>query len=339
MLQKANIKTNITASALSSVSVTLTPDGGNKINAEDAKTYYFRPDTKITYTISLDGIGNDQAAQITGSRDAGDNISKTSSASGSFYMPAAGKTVTITARRTGSCIVEGTLITLADGTQKPVEDLLPTDKVLVFNHYTGKYEMCELWSNIHAGNDADWYTITYLYFSDGTTLGINYEHGLFDKTLNKYVYFNESNAGDYIGHNFVKVNYINGEYVSGEVTLTGYENITEYVRVYSPTSLFNMDIVTNGLLSITAWPTNSENFTNIFEFDDDMKYDEEAMRADIETYGVYTYEDFKDLMTEDLFNALPWKYLKVAVGKGNITWDEILYTIEWIYTTGQIQLN
>ena len=70
-----------------------------------------------------------------------------------------------------------------------------------------------------------------------------------------------------------------------------------------------------------------------------MNYDEEAMQADIEKYGLYTYEDFKGLMTEDLFNALPWKYFKIAVGKGMMTWDDILYTIDWIYTAGQIDLG
>ena len=35
------------------------------------------------------------------------------------------------------CIINGTLIMLADGSQKKIEDVLPTDKLLSFNHKTG----------------------------------------------------------------------------------------------------------------------------------------------------------------------------------------------------------
>lgn len=348
------------------VRLNIIPEGQSKITASAGSatyntlgTYYLEPGTTITYTIS--GATSDGSGLGFGGTYAGGNwsILGTSSVLGNLSTSSSKKNPTVSGKQLvlpesgevtiyarswngndgASCIVEGTLVTLADGTQKLVEDLLPTDRVLIFNHYTGKYEGCELWSNIHAGNAAEWFTITYLKFSDGTKLGIKFEHGLFDKTLNKYVYITNSNAQQFVGHNFVKVNNVNGEYVSSVVTLMGWENVEEYVRVFSPASLFHMNIVTNGLLTVTAWPCNSSGFENRFEFDENMKYDEEQMQADIEQYGLYTYEDFKDLMTEDLFNALPWKYFKVGVGKGQLTWKDIIYTIEWIYTTGQIQLD
>lgn len=313
----------------------------NSVKYSSDTTLYFKAGKVISIILtpqdSALSNGSIKSVEIVGTEYSGSFTDRQGSYS--FTMPDQDVTATIKGKAGGFCIVEGTLITLADGTQKKVEDLLPADKVLVFNHYTGKYEACELWSNIHAGNEAAWYVITYLYFSDGTKFGITYEHGLFDKTLNKYVYFNSDNANEFIGHKFVKVGNVNGQFVSGEVTLLGWENVTEYVRVYSPTSVFIMDIVTNDLLSITAWPTNSDGFTNIFAYDDNMKINSEAMQADIEQFDLYTYEDFKGLMDETVFNALPWKYLKVAVGKGQITWEEILYTIDWIYTQGQIQLN
>ena len=334
--QKAYVTVAYNIGTMSNASVEFTSP--ISLKAESNINYYFRAGEPVTIKITLGGLGNDKLAQVSGA--ASGNFSEKNSVSDkTFTMPEAGKKVTITAKCTGTCIIEGTLITLADGTQKKVEDLLPTDLVLVFNHETGKYEACALWSNVHAGNAAEWFTVTYLKFSDSTELGINNEHALFDKTLNRYVYFNASNPAEYIGHKFVTVQNVNGKYVSGEVTLVGFENRTEYLRVFSPVSLFHMNVVTNGLLSMTAWPTNSEGFENYFAYDEDMKFNEAAMQEDIEKYGLYTYEDFKDLMTEDLFNALPWKYFKIAVGKGMMTWDEILYTIDWIYTTGQIQLD
>ena len=56
-------------------------------------------------------------------------------------------------------------------------------------------------------------------------------------------------------------------------------------------------------------------------------YDQEKMQADIEKYGLYTYEDFAEYVTYEQFVAFNGAYLKVAVGKGLITWEEILELI------------
>ena len=69
----------------------------------------------------------------------------------------------------------------------------------------------------------------------------------------------------------------------------------------------------NGMLSM---PGGIDGLFNIFEVDGEtMKYNAEKMAADIEQYGVFTYEDFEGLISEEMFNALNGQYLKVAVGK------------------------
>lgn len=40
----------------------------------------------------------------------------------------------------GYCLIEGTLITLADGTTKPIEDIIYDDDILVWNFYEGKFD-------------------------------------------------------------------------------------------------------------------------------------------------------------------------------------------------------
>ena len=51
----------------------------------------------------------------------------------------------------------------------------------------------------------------------------------------------------------------------------------------------------------------------------------EKMLADIEKYGLYTYEDFAEHFSYEIFEyCIPVKYLKVAVGKGMITYEELL---------------
>ena len=58
-----------------------------------------------------------------------------------------------------------------------------------------------------------------------------------------------------------------------------------------------------------------------------MKYDEEKMQADIEKYGLYTYEEFAEYVTYEQFIAFNGPYLKVLVGRGIVTFDEILNLI------------
>ena len=58
------------------------------------------------------------------------------------------------------------------------------------------------------------------------------------------------------------------------------------------------------------------------------------MKQDIETYGLYTYEDFKDYVTEYEFNALNMKYLKVSVGKGYLTEEEIILAVQIYFSKG-----
>lgn len=231
------------------------------------------------------------------------------------------------------CLVEGTFVMLADGTQKKVEDLEYGDMLLAFNHVTGQYEASPLLVNLHAQNSSSWNDVIYLLFSDGSRIGVIFEHAFFDRDLNQYVYINEVNVSDYIGHRFVKVLNNGGEFISGEVVLTGVEVVKEYVRTFSPVSCL-LNAVTEGLLSFTEIISDHGPIygaTNIFEYDENMKYDEEKMQADIEKYGLYTYDDFKDYMTYEEFISVPWAYFKVAVGKGQLAWEDIIWNIEYVH--------
>ena len=55
-----------------------------------------------------------------------------------------------------------------------------------------------------------------------------------------------------------------------------------------------------------------------------------AMQKDIEIYGTYTYEDFDEYISYEAYRALPLEYLKVAVGKGMLTFEEIIMAIEYL---------
>lgn len=59
-----------------------------------------------------------------------------------------------------------------------------------------------------------------------------------------------------------------------------------------------------------------------------MKINEEAYNSDIEKYGILKYEEVSNFMSEEVFQAFNGKYLKISIGKGLITWDEILCLLD-----------
>ncbi len=73
-------------------------------------------------------------------------------------------------------------------------------------------------------------------------------------------------------------------------------------------------------------PGATENFINIFDVDGEtLSYKQDEFANDIETYGLFTYDEFYELIPvpKEIFNAFNGQYLKVAIGKG-ITNLEIL---------------
>lgn len=220
-----------------------------------------------------------------------------------------------------SCVAEGTLITLADGSQVPVENLTGGEMLLVWNLYTGSFDIAPI---LVIDSDAlKQYEVIKLTFSDGTTVDVISEHGFFDVDLNKYVYLDKY-AEEYIGHRFLKQN----ENGMVQVTLVDVAITLENVAAYSPVTYGHLCYYVNGMLSI---PGGINGLFNIFEVDaETMKFDAEAMEADVEMYGLYTYEELNSLvpMQEIMFDAVNGQYLKVAIGKGIITIEQISELVE-----------
>jgi len=235
------------------------------------------------------------------------------------YTVNSAETVTITITPTTSCIAAGTEITLADGTTKKVEDILESDMLLVYDHERGEFVACPI---LFIERDGwAYYNVINLEFSDGTVNRLIYEHALFDMTLNRYVYITSENYIDFIGHEFAKAD---GETIT-TVTLEEAYLTYEYTGCFSLVTYYHLNYFIDGMFSI---PGGIDGIFNMFEYGEDLKYDEEQMRKDIETYGLYTYEDFADYIPEEVFNMFQTQYFKVAVGKGHITYEGILELID-----------
>lgn len=77
-------------------------------------------------------------------------------------------------------------------------------------------------------------------------------------------------------------------------------------------------------------PGGIEGLINIFEVSPDtLKIDEDAYLADIAEYGLFTYEEFTQIINvpAEMFDAFQAKYFKVAIGKGHITVEDLLALI------------
>ncbi len=222
-----------------------------------------------------------------------------------------------------SCITPDTLITLADGTQVRVDALRGDELLLVWNLETGKYEAAPI---VFIDSDAESdYEVIHLNFSDGREVKVISEHGFFDLDLGKYVYIDADNYEQFIGHRFVT----EGDIDSDEwnvVTLDSVEVKTEQTSAYSPVTFKHLCYYTNGVLSM---PGGIDGLFNIFDVDTSaMSYDVEKMAADIDNYGLFTLDDFGGMIPEIAYEAFNGNYLKVAIAKGLITWEDIEYLAE-----------
>lgn len=217
----------------------------------------------------------------------------------------------------GGCVTPDTLITLADGTQVRVDALTGEEELLVWNMETGKLDSAPIMF-VDSDPEAE-VNIIELVFSDGTAVNVIYEHGFWDYDLNKYVYLDE-NASDYIGHTFAKQNSDALE----KVQLVDVNITTESTMAYSPVTVGHLCYFVNGMLSM---PGGVGGLFNIFDIDPEtMTYDLEAMERDIAEYGLFTYEEMAELvpeLPESMFDAAGGKYLKISIGKGNLTAEEL----------------
>ncbi len=214
-----------------------------------------------------------------------------------------------------SCLLPTVSILMADGTYKKVESIKTGDMVISFNHETGMFEPNRVIGNDDISKQAETYNVVHLEFSNGKSTGFIYEHGYFDKTLNKYVYLHEDDFADYINHDFVF--YENGSVAVGKLIRGSISKI--FTTLASPATANHLNLIVDGMLSIGG---GLDGLFNIFEYDPDtLAFDKEKMKADIQKYGLLGYERFEKYFPKEIYDLLPCKYLGVSIGKGLITWD------------------
>lgn len=224
------------------------------------------------------------------------------------------------AKAEDTCLLPDTLVTMSDGTYKEIKDVQNGDMVKIFNHWTGLIDSAPIMFNWEG--EYSLYTILHVNFDNGKYLDIVANHGLFDIDLNEYVYIDVNSIDSYVGHNFYTC--INGQV--GNAKIVSYEIRQKYTKVYTPVTYQHLNYFTNDLLGI---PGDIPGLFNYLELDSNMKVDRDLMQKDIEKYGLYSYEEFSNLIPYEVFVAFNVAYLKISVGKGMLTYQQILYYIDF----------
>ena len=243
-----------------------------------------------------------------------------------------------------SCVAAGTMITMADGSRKPVEQLVEGDVIRTFDHENGVLStapICFVWET---KNIAKAFTLSFVGetgegagFGSGSAVGegpartevtVIEEHGFYCREQQRYAFINARNAKDYIGCHFYDAD------AGCWLELTGCKQLNRGVDAYSIVTRGHLNHLADGLLSMS-----DGSFTimaNIFDFDDQLRYDAARMAADIAEYGltplekVLEYEGF----TEADYTDYNLQYLNVAVGKGITTWDYVQALSDYCVANG-----
>jgi len=212
----------------------------------------------------------------------------------------------------GSCFAAGTLITMADGSKKRIEDITLDDRIRTFDHEAGSLSSEGLYYIYKSIVKSNSFTLT---FDSGATLEIVDCHDLLEKESRKYVTISQNKADSFVGKSFY-----NAELgIWDKLTKVTINNTpVEYYSIYSS---YHINCIANGFLTV---PDDVDYTLNIYELDENLKADAEQLAADIAKYGLTdpaTFPEFADVI--DVLEKANIKYCKIAIGKGLITWEAL----------------
>lgn len=214
----------------------------------------------------------------------------------------------------GACVAAGTMITMGNGAQKVVEEIEIGDVIRTVDHETGTVSsapVCFIWKTENVSNA---FTLT---FEGGTEVKVIEEHGFFDQEERKYAFINANNAKDYIGHHFYDAD--NDSWLELKGCMLSNESVDAYAIITSG----HLNHLSNGMLSMCDGSIKV--LANIFEYDEQMRFDADKKAADIAAYGLTPLEkilEYKGFLESDYYDY-NLQYLNVAIGKGLTSWDYV----------------
>jgi len=213
------------------------------------------------------------------------------------------------------CFAKGTLISMADGTTKKIEDVVEGDLLKTFDHETGEISSSKVylaWQKKNTGNESSFK----LHFEGGSSVQCIGGHDFLEKTTRKYQKLTAANAESFIGQYFYGEDGQWHKLLSVSIEDAGDKSYCIYTAKHQ-------NAFAGGMLSA---PDDVDYLLNIYELDENLKADGTQLAADIEKYGLTSFEYANEVsggMTEEWYEAASAKYLFVAIGKGLVTEDYV----------------
>ena len=221
-----------------------------------------------------------------------------------------------------TCLAPGTLITMADGSTKPVENIEAGDELLVWDMVRGAFDHSPVLFIEH--NEESEKEVIRLDFSDDTEIEFIFEHGFFDINANRYIYLhNLEEAKACIGHYFLKYDPDTKKHIKVKVIKASAER--RVTTTHSPCTIRHLCVYANGLLTM---PGATAPFTNTFKINRKThSYATNDIIKCVRKYGYFTAIDFAEYLPADMFYAFQGEFLKVKIEKGETSMEEILALI------------
>ncbi|MBR6505880.1 hypothetical protein IKT18_03570 [Candidatus Saccharibacteria bacterium] len=212
--------------------------------------------------------------------------------SGQISIPNVSGDITITASASGGCLVEGTLVELADGTKKPIEKITYDDLLLVWSYEDGEIaERYPVWIE----KEAEAASYRKIEFSDGTILKTVAGHGVFSVELNRFVSVDNPKEF-YVGTHIYK---LNNSKTLEPVEVVNISIINEKTKYYHVVSTDFYNIFTNNMLT-----TDDEVIlSNFYGFDEGVKWPTTRSEIIKDKNNLYDYSDF-DFMPRWMFDGM-----------------------------------
>ncbi len=191
------------------------------------------------------------------------------------YTAPSSQSVTVTAGNTTNvtatysyrgCLLAGTMVTLADGTKKPVEDVTYEDELKVWDFDNGCVSSAKpIWIMAEQVQDHYWHNT----YSDGRTLDVfgpeNTGHRAFSREKNQFAYTTQT-VGDTIVTDGEDITQLSSTYVQGTC------------KYYNVITADHFNLYANGILT-------SCSLNNLYGFDQStMTFVKETRNPDMTVY-------------------------------------------------------
>lgn len=212
-----------------------------------------------------------------------------------------------------TCLPEGTLITLADGSQKPIEEVTYSDLLKVYNFSTG--ELDYQYPLVLAKSQS--FTITRIILEDDSSIDISHIHDIYDPVLHKFISWGNGNISSKDATKYHMLKLVDNKYTILKVK--DIYTIRKKTDCYSCLTGGTITAIANNIL-IGSDFLNYTNITKENKFPESFAKDQELC---------YTYNRFKEEIypkaSKYLTLGLNLQYLHYYYDKNTTDYEQLFH--------------